>query len=74
MEKPAWPLLVGFFLYNAIFLFGFTNYLFGVGVLLWAVAAWVAMAGWDWRARVLVGRKAPLHLLRFEWQQHGLSS
>jgi hypothetical protein len=37
-----WPLLAAFFVYNWIFLYGFTNYLFGVGMMLWAVAAWVA--------------------------------
>jgi len=46
-----WPLLAGFFLYNSIFLFGFTNYLFGVAIMLWSVAAWLALAraGWLWR-------------------------
>ncbi len=36
-----WPLAAGLFLYNWIFLFGFLNYLFGVGVLLWATAIWI---------------------------------
>lgn len=46
-----WPWMAGFFLYNWIFLFGFTNYLFGVGMMLWSVAAWLALArGWvGWR-------------------------
>ncbi len=39
-----WPLAAGLFLYNWIFLFGFLNYLFGVGVLLWATAVWVKLA------------------------------
>ncbi len=39
-----WPLLAGFFVYNWIFLFGFVNYLFGVGVMLWCLALWLAMA------------------------------
>lgn len=39
-----WPLVVGLFLYNWIFLFGFLNYLFGVGVLLWATAIWLNLA------------------------------
>jgi len=36
-----WPLIAGLFLYNWIFLFGFLNYLFGVGLLLWATAIWI---------------------------------
>ena len=39
-----WPLLAAFFLYNWIFLFGFINYLFGVGVMLWGIAVWLALA------------------------------
>lgn len=37
-----WPLVVFPFLYNGIFLFGFMNYLFGVGVATWALAGWIA--------------------------------
>ncbi len=39
----TWPLLAGFFLYNWIFLFGFLNYLLGVGLMLWATAGWLAL-------------------------------
>ncbi len=39
----AWPLLAGFFLYNWIFLYGFLNYLLGIGLMLWAVAGWVLL-------------------------------
>ena len=39
----AWPLLAGFFLYNWIFHYGFLNYLLGVGLMLWAVAGWIAL-------------------------------
>jgi len=38
-----WPLVAGLFLYNWIFLFGFLNYLFGVGLLLWATAIWISL-------------------------------
>jgi hypothetical protein len=38
-----WPLVAGLFLFNWIFLFGFLNYLFGVGLLLWATAVWIAL-------------------------------
>ncbi|MSP02312.1 MAG: hypothetical protein EXR07_14860 [Acetobacteraceae bacterium] len=45
-----WPLLAGFFLYNWIFLYGFLNYLIGVGLMLWATAGWVMLreraTGW----------------------------
>ena len=58
-----WPLLAGFFLYNWIFLYGFTNYLFGVGAMLWAVAAWVAMADASWTRRLAVGVVAAVVLL-----------
>jgi hypothetical protein len=36
-----WPLLVFLFLYNGSFLFGMVNYLFGIGLCLWAIAAWI---------------------------------
>lgn len=51
-RASPWPLLAALFLYNWVFLFGFTNYLFGVGVMLWGVAAWVAMSGSGWPARL----------------------
>lgn len=45
-----WPLLAGFVLYNWIFLYGFLSYMLGVGLMLWAVAGWVALreraVGW----------------------------
>ncbi len=39
----AWPLVSFLFLYNNILLFGFMNYLFGLGVALWGVAAWIML-------------------------------
>src|SRR5271166_3552385 len=39
----AWPLVSGFFMYNWIFLYGFLNYLLGVGLMLWATAGWVML-------------------------------
>ena len=36
-----WPLLSFFFLYNRIFLGGIVNYLFTLGLALWAFAAWI---------------------------------
>jgi len=39
----VWPLVAAFFLYNWIFLYGFLNYLVGVGLMLWATAGWIAL-------------------------------
>jgi hypothetical protein len=39
-----WPLVSSLFLFNWILLFGFLNYLFGVGLLLWAVGAWISLS------------------------------
>jgi hypothetical protein len=36
-----WPWLAFLFLYNGIFLLGILNFLFGLGLCLWAVAAWI---------------------------------
>ena len=38
----VWPLLAAFFLYNWIFLFGFLNYILGIGLALWAAAVWMS--------------------------------
>jgi hypothetical protein len=37
----AWPLAAAFFAYNAVFAWGFVNYLFGAGLVFVALAAWV---------------------------------
>ncbi len=50
-----WPLVAAFFLYNWIFFYGFTNYLIGVGMMLWGVAAWVAVGRDNPAAKVLTG-------------------
>ncbi len=66
-----WPLVAGLFLYNWIFLFGFLNYLFGVGLLLWAAAAWIGLAaGSGAGAKLLWGTALSLalffsHLIAF---------
>lgn len=39
-----WPFTAFLFLYNPIFLFGVVNYLFGIGVGLWAFAAWILLS------------------------------
>ena len=38
-----WPLLAFLLLYNRIFLWGFINYLFGIGVALCGMALWLAL-------------------------------
>lgn len=53
MQKPPWiNLLFGaVFLYNWIYAYGFMNFLFGVGLLLWFLALWLrarTLSGW-WR-------------------------
>ncbi|MCC6717873.1 MAG: hypothetical protein IT555_08315 [Acetobacteraceae bacterium] len=67
-----WPLLAGFFLYNWIFTYGFTNYLFGVAVMLWAVAGWVALAGAGWALRLALGTVAAVVLLFCHLMAFGL--
>jgi hypothetical protein len=54
-RSSPWPLLAAFFLYNWIFLYGFINYLFGVAVMLWSVAAWLALGRARMLPRLLVG-------------------
>lgn len=39
-----WPFTAFLFLYNPIFLFGVVNYLFGIGVALWGIAAWILLS------------------------------
>jgi hypothetical protein len=38
-----WPLLAFLLLYNRIFLWGFLNYLFGIGVAFAGIALWLAL-------------------------------
>ena len=47
-----WPLLGFLLLYNRILLWGFLNYLFGVGVALAGAALWLALEGRRWWLRV----------------------
>lgn len=39
----VWPLVVFLFIYNYALLLGLFNYLFGIGVVLWGVAAWIGL-------------------------------
>jgi hypothetical protein len=47
-----WPLLGFLLLYNRILLWGFLNYLFGIGVALVGAALWLALEGRRWWIRV----------------------
>ncbi len=45
------PLFAFPLLYNYVFLVGLMNYMFGIGIALWAMAGWVALRerAWPWR-------------------------
>jgi hypothetical protein len=47
----AVPLIAAPLLYSGVLLVGVMNYLFGIGLALWALAAWVALRerSWPWR-------------------------
>ncbi len=47
----AMPLLAIPLLYNYVFLVGLMNYIFGIGVALWALAGWVAVRERAWPMR-----------------------
>jgi hypothetical protein len=54
-QLTLWPLLVGLAAYNVLFLMGFLNFQFAIGLALWASAAWIWMAPRRPIAAVLVG-------------------
>jgi hypothetical protein len=39
----VWPLVVFLFIYNFALILGLFNYLFGFGVVLWGIAAWIGL-------------------------------
>ena len=47
-----WPLLGFLFLYNRILLWGFVNYLFGIGIALGGTALWLALERRRWWLRM----------------------
>ena len=55
-----WPLLAFALLYNRSFLWGFINYLFGLGVALCGVALWLALDERRWLLRVPVSAAVAL--------------
>jgi len=66
----AWPCLAFLLLYSRILLWGFLNYLFGLGLALCAVAGWAALRRRPPVLRLMVGAIAALalffaHLLAF---------
>ncbi len=50
----AWPLVGGIFVYNGFLFVGLMNYLFGVGVAVFGLAAWIALAERALLLRILV--------------------
>ncbi len=48
------PLFVIPLLYNYVFLVGLMNYIYGIGVALWALAGWVALRERPWPTRMAV--------------------
>ncbi|WP_119681093.1 hypothetical protein [Indioceanicola profundi] len=40
-RRTVWPLLVAALVWNEVMVWGFLNYVLGVGLLLWALAAWL---------------------------------
>jgi hypothetical protein len=50
----ATPLIASPLLYNGVLLVGVMNYLAGIGIALWSVAAWIAMRERAWLLRLAV--------------------
>ena len=48
------PLISVPLLYNGVFLVGVMNYVFGIGLALWATAAWIALREHGWKLRLTV--------------------
>ena len=48
------PIAAGLIVYNEVFLVGVMNYVFGIGLALWALASWIALRErpWPWRFAV----------------------
>jgi hypothetical protein len=50
----AFPLVAFPLLYNHVFLVGLTNYMFGIGLALWALASWILLRERHWAVRLSV--------------------
>ncbi|HXP72806.1 MAG TPA: hypothetical protein VN823_01550 [Stellaceae bacterium] len=57
-----WPLFAFLFLYSRVLLWGFLNYLFGIGLALVAFAVWIALSERSARARLAVSAALALAL------------
>jgi hypothetical protein len=58
----VFPLMAMPLLYNYVFLVGLMNYIFGIGVALWALAGWVALRDRPWPARFALSTACALAL------------
>ena len=61
-QKWVGPLLSFLFLFNGIFLCGFLNYQFAIGIALWATAGWIALRNSFWLMRATYSTGAVLIL------------
>ncbi len=50
----AWPLVGGLFVYNGFLFTGLMNYMFGVGVAVFGLAAWIALAERSLAVKMLI--------------------
>lgn len=71
-ELSWWPLLVFLLLWNRVFLWGFSNYLFTLGLMLWALAGWVHFRGRSAAFRVPVFGVIALVLFFFHLSAFGV--
>jgi hypothetical protein len=71
-RASVWPMLAAFFLYNWIVLFGFLNYLLGVGLMLWGVAAWIVLRERPVLVRSVAGAAVAIVLLFCHLEALGL--
>ncbi len=65
-----WPIVAALFLHNWIYLFGFMNYLFGLGLMLWGLALWIAATCRPAWQRLVIGTVVALavffaHIIAF---------
>jgi len=58
----VFPLFTFPLVYNYVFLVGLMNYLFGIGIALWALAGWVALRERAWPARFVLSTVCVLAL------------
>ena len=50
-----WPMIAGLFAFHQIFLGGFLNYTFGIGLSFFLLAFWIQLARTSWSVRLLLG-------------------